>query len=218
MDSSCWRSHLAAATHFLRCSEKNLVQDPVCGVIERGCKTTKLNTKYRSHSRLYESTSRLFYQCTVQSHHHTLQSPPPMLTDLKANLPLLIPGEGTSVYQLSECSHFLNVPNGKGFSSPGGSSENSVEADLAISLTSSLCAMPDFCEGDVTFLSGYTRQVHHVERMARSKDLYTIRVEMVDGSQADDAYPDCSTSLFPRYIYIYIYINMYYTPQKRKCD
>lgn len=110
-----------------------------------------------------------------------------MLVDFNANLPRLIPAQGTNVYQFPGCSHFLNLPNGKCFYCSGGSSENPVEANVAVSLTLFLCAMLNVCEDDVMILSGYTRQVRNVGRRARSKGLYTIRVKTVNVSQADDA-------------------------------
>ncbi len=156
-------------------------------LIERGCKTTRLNTEYRSHSKLYQSTSQLFYQGTVRSHYDTVQSPPPMLVDLSANLPRLIPGHTTPSFQISGCSHFLNLPDGECFYCPGGSSENPMEADLAVSIAKSLCAISNVSEADIMILSGYTRQVHRIERVARERGLCNIRVKTVDGSQADDA-------------------------------
>lgn len=150
-------------------------------LIERGCKTTRFNTEYRSHSRLCEWTSQLFYQGTVRSHYDTVQNPPAMLVDFSANLPWLIPGRGTTSFQISSCSHFFNLPNGQCFYYPGGSSENPMEADLAVSIAKFLCAIPNICETDIMILSGYTR------RVTPERGLCSIRVKTVDGSQADDA-------------------------------
>ena len=62
-----------------------------------------------------------------------------------------------------------------------------MEADLAVSIANPLCAIPNICETDIGILSGCTRQVHRMKRVARERGLCSIRVKTVDGSQADDA-------------------------------
>ena len=156
-------------------------------LMERGFKTTRLNTEYRSHSHLYEITSQLFYQGTVQSHHDTLTNPPPMLTTLTANLPRPVPQQGSRPFQITGYSHFFNLRNGKCIYAPGGGCENPAEAKLVVSIARSLCEIPGISEGDIMVLSGYIRQVYRIERELRESGVYDIRVKTVDGSQADDA-------------------------------
>ena len=154
-------------------------------LIERGCKTTRLNTEYRSHSQLYRSTSEVFYQGTVLSYHDTERNAPPMLATLVANLPRSIPQHES--FQITGCSHFFNLRNSECHWVPGGGSVNPVEARLVVSIAKSLCDIPGVSAADIMILSGYTRQVQLVERVLRDSSMSNVRVKTVDGSQADDA-------------------------------
>ena len=154
-------------------------------MINRGCKTTRLNTEYRSHSMLYKTTNHLFYQDTVHPYYDTMTSPPPMLRTLTANLPRPVP-HGSISFQITSYSHFFNLRNGQCFYSPGGVSENPVEARLAVSIAGSLCQIPGVSEADILILSGYTRQVCRVERVLRESGVSEVRAKTVDGSQAND--------------------------------
>lgn len=62
-----------------------------------------------------------------------------------------------------------------------------IEAKLVLSIAESLCEVPGISETDIMILSGYTRQVYHVERELRDSSMRKVRVKTVDGSQVDDA-------------------------------
>ena len=155
----------------------------------RGHTTTRLNIDYRNHSLLYQLTSEVFYDGTVQSRHNTALEPSPMLEILTKFLPRSILVDDTTMFRLSGYTHFLDIPQGKCIYAPGGSSQNELEAKVAVNLARGLLAtIPSVNEADIMILSGYARQVKLIQSLARECPLHDIRVKTVHGSQGDEAH------------------------------
>ena len=157
-------------------------------LITRGHITTRLNIEYRSHSQLYAPTSQVFYEGTVHSFRDTTLGAPP-LDDLVQSLPRCILHDDTSVFRLSGYTHFLDVQMGKCVFAPGGSSQNELEARVAIFLVRGLIAfVPTLTQKHFMILSGYARQVKLIQSLARDCGLYDVPVKTVDGSQGAEAH------------------------------
>ena len=173
---------------FTKLAQKTWKVTLFAELMGRGHTTTRLNIEYRSHSSLYQPTSRVFYEGTVQSYHGTVHDSPPMLNILTENLPRAILVDDTTIFRLSGFTHFLDVPEGKCVYSPGGSSQNELEATVAVNLARGLlAAIPGVTQRDIMILSGYARQVKLIQGLALECRLYDVLVKTVDGLQGDEA-------------------------------
>ena len=131
--------------------------------------------------------SRVFYQGTVRSHINTDTNLTRSFALLAQSLPRPGLSDRTTYFQLTGYAYFLDVPNGRCVYSPGRSSENLLEANVALSLARSLCTIRNVAQNDILDLNGYTRQVNSLQRLAQGQGLFDLRFKIVEGSQADDA-------------------------------
>ena len=105
------------------------------------------------------------------------------------SLPHSILQDGNTVFRLSGYAHFLDVKDGKCVYAPGGSSQNELEARVAIDIVRYLLAtVPGLAQEDFILLSGYARQVKLIQGMARNCGLYDLAVKTVDGSQGGEGH------------------------------
>ena len=93
------------------------------------------------------------------------------------------------MFRHSGYTHFLDIPQGKCIYAPGGSSQNELEAKVAVNLARGLLAtIPSVTEADFMISSGYARPVKLIQSLARECALHDMRVKTVHGLQGDEAH------------------------------